>query len=288
MKRYHQPKRMATGDVEDIKFNTYIYRVLKQVHPDTGISGTALETMNALVGVNIMKIVKALNQFFMRSDKKTISAREVQSAVRLVIPGELGKHAVSEGMKAVTKYDSANERTDKVKDGNHKAKPEQRSHKAGITFNVTRVERMMIIESNAVRKSGNAAVYLAAVCEYITAEILELAGNAAREWKKVRITPRMIKLAICNDEELSKLYRDTIIPGGVVPNIHQKLLPKGVQNRVSDEKPKKKKSVAKKSATTGSKKTDTSKKPAATKRAVTPKKGVKKATGKKGVKKTTK
>jgi histone H3/H4 len=226
---------MTTGNIEKINFNAYIYRVLKQVHPDTGISGSALATMDALVGVLIMKMMKNANIFFTRSNKKTVSSREIQSAVRLTLPGELAKHAVSEGTKAVTKYNAA--LTDPPhKVAGKKAKPEQRSHKAGITFNVTRVEKVMMIESNALRKSAGAAVYLAAVCEYITAEILELAGNAAREWKKVRITPRAIKLAIVNDEELEKLFRDTIIPGGIQSKIHQSLLPPQKEQKEEKEK----------------------------------------------------
>jgi len=230
---------MATGDIEKINFNAYIYRVLKQVHPDTGISGSALATMDALVGVLIMKIMKNANIFFTRSNKKTVASREIQSSVRLTLPGELAKHAVSEGTKAVTKYNSSlTDAPQKVV--GKKAKPEQRSHRAGITFNVTRVEKVMMIESNAPRKSAGAAVYLAAVCEYITAEILELAGNAARDWKKVRITPRAIKLAIVNDEELKALFSDTVIPGGIASNIHQSLLPeeKAPKKTQKDLKPK--------------------------------------------------
>jgi histone H2A len=226
---------MPTGDIEEINFNAYIYRVLKLVHPDTGMSGAGLSTMDALVKINIIRIMKAVNQFYTRSSKKTVTSREIQSAVRLVLPGELAKHAVSEGTKAVTKYNAALTEPAPNRDdvpqkkaafgGKNKKKPEQRSKKAGIFFNVSRVEKMMMIESNAERKGAGAAVYLAAVCEYLTAEILELAGNYARETGKHRITPRAIKVAILNDEELSKLYQDTVIPGGVVPHIHHSLLP---------------------------------------------------------------
>mgnify|MGYP003390101073 CR=1 FL=1 len=278
---------MATGNVEKINFNAYIYRVLKQVHPDTGISGSALATVDALVGVLIAKIMKNANLFFTRSNKKTISSREIQSAVRLTLPGELAKHSVSEGTKAVTKYNAV--LTENKPQAGKKAKPEQRSKKAGITFNVTRVEKVMMIESNALRKSGTAAVYLAAVCEYITAEILELSGNATRDFKKHRITPRTIKLAISNDEELQRLYRDTVIPGGVVQKIHQSLLP---QRKEDSDEPKvkrtpKKKTPTKKAATTtkktpAKKATTAAKKTPAKKAATT----TKKAPAKTGVKKT--
>jgi len=76
-------------------------------------------------------------------------------------------------------------------------------------------------------KCAGAPVYLAAVLEYLAAEILELAGNAARDNKKSRIIPRHVQLAVRNDEELNKLLAGvTIAAGGVLPNIHSVLLPK--------------------------------------------------------------
>ena len=108
-----------------------------------------------------------------------------------------------------------------------KKKATSRSAKAGLQFPVGRVARHMKNARVASRIGAGAPVYLAAVLEYLTAEILELAGNAARDNKKTRIVPRHIQLAVRNDEELNKLFGSvTIAQGGVLPNIHSVLLPK--------------------------------------------------------------
>ncbi|KAI3703845.1 hypothetical protein L1987_74041 [Smallanthus sonchifolius] len=104
-----------------------------------------------------------------------------------------------------------------------------RSSKAGLQFPVGRVARFLRTGKYADRIGGGAPVYLAAVMEYLAAEVLELAGNAARDNKKSRVVPRHIQLAVRNDEELSKLLGSvTIANGGVMPNIHSHLLPKKV------------------------------------------------------------
>ena len=102
-----------------------------------------------------------------------------------------------------------------------------KSAKAGLQFPVGRVSRYLKAGKYASRLGSGAPVYLAAVLEYLAAEVLELAGNAARDNKKSRIIPRHIQLAIRNDEELSKLLSSvTVASGGVLPNIHSVLLPK--------------------------------------------------------------
>ncbi|XP_067837352.1 histone H2A-like [Heptranchias perlo] len=111
--------------------------------------------------------------------------------------------------------------------GKARAKAKSRSSRAGLQFPVGRVHRLLRKGNYAERVGAGAPVYLAAVLEYLTAEILELAGNAARDNKKTRIIPRHLQLAIRNDEELNKLLgRVTIAQGGVLPNIQAVLLPK--------------------------------------------------------------
>ncbi|KAG9313470.1 histone-fold-containing protein [Chiua virens] len=106
------------------------------------------------------------------------------------------------------------------------AKGVSRSVRAGLQFPVSRVQRGLRKSCLGRRVASGAPVYLAAVLEYLSAEILELAGNAARDNKKRRINPRHLQLAIRNDEELSKLLADVVISeGGVVPYINPALLP---------------------------------------------------------------
>ena len=113
-------------------------------------------------------------------------------------------------------------------------KPTTRSARAGLQFPVGRINRFLREGRYAARVGGGAPVYLAAVLEYLAAEILELAGNAARDNKKSRIIPRHVQLAIRNDEELNKLLRSvTIAQGGVLPNIHAVLLPKKKSSKKS-------------------------------------------------------
>ena len=107
------------------------------------------------------------------------------------------------------------------------SKSVSRSSKAGLQFPVGRVARYMKRAKVSARVGAGAPVYMAAVLEYLTAEVLELAGNAARDNKKTRIVPRHIQLAVRNDEELNKLMGGvTIAAGGVLPNVHAVLLPK--------------------------------------------------------------
>ena len=87
-------------------YSTYIYKVLKQVHPDTGISKKGMSIMNSFINDIFERSCLEASKLVRYGKKRTLSSREVQTAVRLILPGELAKHAVSEGTKAVTKFTS--------------------------------------------------------------------------------------------------------------------------------------------------------------------------------------
>uniref|UniRef100_A0A0D6QVC9 Histone H2B n=1 Tax=Araucaria cunninghamii TaxID=56994 RepID=A0A0D6QVC9_ARACU len=87
-------------------YKIYIFKVLKQVHPDIGISSKAMGIMNSFINDIFEKLASEASKLARYNKKPTITSREIQTAVRLVLPGELAKHAVSEGTKAVTKFTS--------------------------------------------------------------------------------------------------------------------------------------------------------------------------------------
>jgi histone H2A len=124
-----------------------------------------------------------------------------------------------------------------------------RSSRAGLQFPVGRVDRYLRRGQYAKRVGRTAPVYLASILEYLTAEILELAGNAARDNHRNRITPRHLNLAVRRDEELNKVFGlVTIADGGVLPHIQRALLPVKVRNAKGDlvlVKPKKPKKAKK-------------------------------------------
>merc|ERR1711918_195537 len=106
-------KAVTNGDKKKKKgkrkesYAIYIYKVLKQVHPDTGVSSKAMSIMNSFVDDLFERIAAEASKLAHYNKRSTITSREIQTSVRLLLPGELAKHAVSEGTKAVTKYTSS-------------------------------------------------------------------------------------------------------------------------------------------------------------------------------------
>ena len=88
-------------------YGSYIYKVLKQVHPNTGISKKGMSILNSFINDTFERLALESSRLARYNKKATLSSREIQTAVRLLLPGELAKHAVSEGTKAVTKFTSS-------------------------------------------------------------------------------------------------------------------------------------------------------------------------------------
>lgn len=115
--------------------------------------------------------------------------------------------------------------TGKGKCGRGKGKSVSKLDKTGILFPVGRIARFLRKGKFSHRLSAGAPVYIAAVLEYLTREILELSGNAAKDNGKRRITPNHIQLAIKVDDELNDWLKDTIIPGGAIIHVFRFLIP---------------------------------------------------------------
>ncbi|OLY80575.1 Histone H2B 5 [Smittium mucronatum] len=98
-----KPRRTSRKET----YSIYIFKVLKQVHPDLGISTKGMSILNSFVNDVFERIASEASKLAAYNKRSTISSREIQTAVRLLLPGELAKHAVSEGSKAVTKFTSA-------------------------------------------------------------------------------------------------------------------------------------------------------------------------------------
>jgi len=243
-------------------FADSIYKVLKEVHPNTMLSAKGLSVCNdycADILVRVLNKAIELNSYGMATEddeeedenrlhdvrkafqvdvgsqqmethmileeasknsdtsplpEARIDSRMIQSAVRFILPGELAKHAVSEGVKAVTKF-SCN--TNKVID----LSCVDFSKHAKLNFDVMTVSAIATKLHKGIILTAGAAVYLTAVIEYMCAELLELSGNAARDNRRSKITTRHILLALDNDEELHKYKGNVAIrEGGVLPNIY--------------------------------------------------------------------
>jgi histone H2A len=148
----------------------------------------------------------------LRTRKKTITIKDIQSAVQLNLTGELIKNSVHDGAEAINRY---NESINKRKESDEKTITMSRSTMAGLLLPITRIEKIMMELVTVNRKSNTAAVYLAAVCEYLLVEVMISAKNIATDKHKVRITPRHIMLAVNDNDDLKKIYGNTVFAGGV-------------------------------------------------------------------------
>ncbi|XP_069472935.1 histone H2B-like [Ambystoma mexicanum] len=107
LKKKVTPKKSVLLRKSKENYSSYIYKVLKQVHPDLCLSLGAMRIVNSINGDLFERIASEAARLALSNKRSTITSREVQTAVKLVLPGELSKHALSEGTKAVAKYTSS-------------------------------------------------------------------------------------------------------------------------------------------------------------------------------------
>lgn len=247
-------------------FSKGILKTLTHVHPNIAITDDALDQINQLINVFGRKIMRQVNLLLSNSGDKTLNTRDLQSGVRLAFPGEIGKHAISEGFRAATKFNSSFG-SDNPKHKVGKDEKQSQTKRSGLLFSVSTAEDLMMSLSIVHRKTATSAVFFAAALEYMATEILELSGNAAGDTqfnedtpedkpdkksdkkpnkksdkksdKKAKlynepkgikdptiITQRTNKLAILNDEELSRLMSNVDLSGGILSHIDIRLITK--------------------------------------------------------------
>jgi histone H2A len=207
-------------------FETYILKVLKQISEISNITSNAKQQINSFLCIFSKHVSRKIIELTIVSKKKTISDKEVSNSLKIILCGELLNNSLSEGEKAVNTFKNFKDESETPGEKNILC----RQNKAGIIFPPSLVEKFLRqFGYNKIMITGSAPIYLAAVLEYITFEILDLANNYCIENKRVRITIRDIELAIRTDEELDRLFLKlniNLLGGGVVPFIHSSLLNK--------------------------------------------------------------
>ncbi|KAH3760403.1 hypothetical protein Pelo_7776 [Pelomyxa schiedti] len=214
-------------------FSSYIYRVLRQVHADIGISKKAMAVMDDLVQDMFRRVAKEAALLCRVNRRCTLTSREVQTATRLVLLSQLQRTAVAEGVKAVTMYNSRSAPSGNEEPAIPKLKKKStrrvvgQSERAGLLFPVGRINTMLREGHYSKRTAPTSGVYLAAVLEFLVRKVLDVAGQSAKDMHKVRIVPRLLFLALFGDSQLSPLVREscTISSGGVLPTATDPLEP---------------------------------------------------------------
>ena len=199
------------GSFED-PVHSFIYVLLEQVHPGFYIlPRTSCCVADALRDV-MQRLITCCVELSAKNATGFLTPKHMESAVQLVLPGELGKHAKSASTKAITKFNTSSDKNASL------------TTQAGLYFSVYYFWRRLRERAPGLAVTVPAAISLAAVSEYLCAELLELAGNAVKLNSNKTIMPWHFMFAIRGDEELDTLfYSCEIAYGGVIPHIHRSL-----------------------------------------------------------------
>ena len=208
-------------------FESHILKVLKQISEESSITSNAKKQINSLICILTKHISNKIMDLTILSKKKTISEKEVANALKIILSGELLKNSLNEGEKAVYNFKNYNDSEDLETKTLYKQK------KAGILFPPSLIEKFLRHFGYAkIMVTSSAPIYLAAVLEYITFEILDLSNTFCKEDKRVRINIRDLEYSVRTDSELDKLFiklNISFIGGGVIPFIHSSLLHKNIK-----------------------------------------------------------
>ena len=203
-------------------YEIYISKVLKQVSENCGITFNAKQQLNSFLCFLSKYLSKVILELTIYGKKKTISDKEIINSISLTISGELLKNSIIEGERAV----------DNFKNNNKKG---TRQNKAGIIFPPSVVEKFLRNFGNSkIRVAASAPVFLSAVLEYVTYEILDIASMHCNDNKRMRITIRDLEIIVRSDIELDNLFNKiniSFLGGGVIPFIHPILLKKNKNNK---------------------------------------------------------
>ena len=211
-------------------FETYISKVLKQISTSNGITNNAKQQLNSILCYIIKHISILTIKLTMAAKKKTISLKEIENSLILVLSGKLLENSLKEGQKSCRN----------ISNNENNIINSSRQNKAGIIFPPSLVEKFLRDFGSSNVMIGNLSpIFLASVLEYICFEILDLSVNYCKENKHIRITIRDLELSVRNDYELNNLFvklNISFLGGGVLPYIHSSLLNKTKIKKKKTEK----------------------------------------------------
>lgn len=212
--------------MKGLNYSKGIHVVLKQVHYDLQITNAALLMMNNMLISLGIRLIKASNKISNLLNNKLLSKADMATAVKILLGDDLSRYALLEGTKAVIRY----------KESRMRIKRKMAKEKyTGLQFKVSTTNSLIHGNINKNNSSyEDTGVFLTAVLEYISAELLESSGDTARDDGRKQITPRDILKAIKDDSELNRIYSGYILGTGVIPDINYKLLEGGAPFKNKD------------------------------------------------------
>lgn len=209
-------------------FKSYLHKVLKSSQPDTNIGKKAIDCSDAILRIVATRVSSNAHLLTQGTEKKTLSSREVRSATKLVLPQVLADKAVDFATKATEMFSKSKPQNKETVET--KTKPQMRETKAGLTFSVSLAEKYIRnfgqIKYNI---SSLAPVFLAAVLENVTVQMLKVMSEQCASANRKNITVRHVFLALNTEPsflEFVKREGVVILGGGVLPNVHESLLNK--------------------------------------------------------------